>query len=404
MRMVATLRVSAGCRTVAAIANAFGLALAAVYLWCPVHRFPTARPFHGDRWYNPYASIGTSTSWRKVNLHAHSRAWSGLTNGRGSANDVLRRYQAMGYDASPVSNYQEISSASLATPASLTVYEHGFNVRKAHFLAVAPRAVDWLDYPLLQSRDEEQHRIDRLRATAGFVIMAHPTLRNAFTATELRSLTGYVAMEIGSNAARSLDAWNTALDAGRPVWGVANDDTHDAAARSETGRYWTMVATPSVESTALVSAIAAGRAYAVFGRGGYAEVGLDALTMVGDTLGVELHGAAADLALVGPHGQLLGRVEHAHGAHWVVPCDAAWVRVVVHAPATRLFLEPVLRTENGAMPQLSSAVARAPTFVRRVLALLLLLPGMVPFVTLAGAARARRAPYAFPSGAAKTIT
>lgn len=389
--MIVPPRGSAGCRMVAAIANAFGLALAAVYLWCPVHRFPAARPFHGERWYNPYAGISAATPWRKVNLHAHSRSWSGVTNGRGSANDVLRRYQAMGYDAAPVSNYQEISRASLAWPTSLAVYEHGFNLRKVHFLAVAPRSVDWLDYPLLQSRDEEQHRIDRLRATAGFVIMAHPTLRNAFTASELRSLTGYVAMEIGSNAAQSFAAWNTALDAGRPVWGVANDDSHDAAARSETGRYWTMVATPSVESTALVSAIASGRAYAVFGRGGYTDVGLDAVTMVGDTLAVQLHGEAADLGLIGPGGQLLGLIDHAHGGHWVVPCDAAWVRVVVRTRRSRLFLEPLLRSENGAVPQVSSAVARAPTLIRRMLALLLLLPAMAPFVRAGDAAREGRA-------------
>src|SRR5262249_39513613 len=52
------------------------------YLWVPVYNFPDPRPFSGPRLYNPYEAI--AEPWRRVNLHAHARAWMGITNGRQS--------------------------------------------------------------------------------------------------------------------------------------------------------------------------------------------------------------------------------------------------------------------------------------------------------------------------------
>jgi hypothetical protein len=367
-------------RVLAAGAGSLSLGLAALYLWCPVHHFPGAVPFRGRRWYNPYASITPATAWKKVNFHAHARAWYGLTNGRGSADDMLRHYRAMGYDAAPASDYQAITRAHTNDSGSLTVYEHGFNVRKVHFLAVGPRQVDWLDYPLLQGRDEEQHRIDRLHASAGLVVIAHPRLRRGISDADLRLLTGYTAIEIGSNASRGEDAWNVALDAGRPVWGVANDDTHDADSPNESGGYWSMIASPTADARGLIAALSAGQAYAVFGHDGQPDIALNALSVAGDTLFASFDGAPARLELIGPGGRLLDEARGVHHGRWVLPCDAGWVRVVARTSTTRLFLEPVLRSENGALPHVEATVARAPTLVRRTIALMLLLMAVLVWI------------------------
>jgi hypothetical protein len=367
-------------RHLAASGGTISLGLAALYLWCPVHRFPQAQPFHGARWYNPYAGVTPATNWRKVNLHSHAHAWSGLTNGRGSADDVLRRYQAMGYDAAPVSNYQTITRASSDDAGSLTVYEQGFNLRKVHFLAVGARRVDWLDYPLLQGRDEEQHRIDRLRTSAGLVIIAHPRLRRGVPDADLRVLTGYTAIEIGSNASQGEDAWNVALDAGRPVWGVANDDNHDASSPNEAGGYWSMIASSSNDGEHLVEALVAGRAYAVFGSGGQADVALTSLSVVGDTMSVAFEGAPAHLQLIGPGGRVLEETNQAHDTRWTLPCDAGWVRVVARTPTTQLSLEPLLRSDNGALPRPEASIARTATLVRRAIAIMLLFIAVLPWV------------------------
>jgi hypothetical protein len=66
---------------------------------------------------------------------------------------------------------------------------------------------------------------------------------------------------------------------------------------------------------------------------------------------------------------------------WVLPCDAAWVRVAARSPTTRLFLQPFLRSETGAMPQVTAAtVAALPTLMRRSLATVLLLLVVAPLV------------------------
>ena len=381
MSMLAQFRSSNLGRALGAIGNATLLGLAALYLWCPIHQFPAARPFHGQHWYNPYASVTAESHWWKVNLHAHTRVWLGLTAGHGSADDALARYRAMGYDAAPVSNYQAITRAHRDDAAALTVYEHGFNLLKVHFLALEPRSVDWLDYPLLQGRDEEQHRIDRLRSTAGVVIMAHPRLRHALADADLQTLTGYTAMEIGSKMGRNLDAWNVALDAGHPVWGVASDDTHDAPTPNESGSFWSMIAAPGLDGSSLASAIMAGQVYAVFGRRGRADIALRSVRLVGDTLSVALAGVPADLQLVGPGGRVLESAPGVDTVRWVLPCDAAWVRVAARTPTTRLFLQPFLRSETGALPQVAGAtVATLPTVLRRSLATILLLLVFAPLV------------------------
>jgi len=367
-------------RVFAASTGTIALLLAALYLWCPVHRFPRAQPFHGALWYNPYAAISPMASWRKVNLHVHARAWSGLTNGHGSADDVQRRYRELGYDAAPVSDYQAITRTTGGDARALVVYEQGFNLRKVHFLAVGARRVDWLDYPLLQGRDEEQHRIDRLRATAPVVILAHPRLRRGVPDADLRVITGYTAMEIGSNASQADDAWTVALDAGRPVWGVANDDTHDASAPNEAGGFWSMIASPSNDAAGLVGALVAGRVYAVFGRGGQADVALSSLAVVGDTMSVSFHGAPARLQLIGPGGRVLEEVNQAHDARWTLPCDAAWVRVIARTSTTQLSLEPLLRSENGALPRVDASVAPTPTLARRAIAIMLVFIAILPWL------------------------
>ncbi|HEX4468458.1 MAG TPA: hypothetical protein VH080_02945 [Gemmatimonadaceae bacterium] len=367
-------------RLLRASAGTVWFGLAAVYLWCPVHRFPAARPFQGRFWYNPYSAITPGSAWQKVNLHAHTRAWAGLTNGHGSADDVERRYRALGYAASPVSNYQIVTQPQGSDSSALTVYEHGFNLRKVHFLAVGPRRIDWLDYPLLQGRDEEQHRIDRLRESSALVILAHPWLRRAVAEADVRALTGYTAIEIGSTFGRSDGAWNVALDAGRPVWGVANDDAHDVDRLNDSGGFWTMIAAPSTDARHLESALLAGQAYAVFGHAGRADIALTSLSVVGDTVSVAFSGEEATLMLIGPGGRVLAEIAHGREARWTIPCDAAWVRVVARTATTKLSLEPVLRSQTGALPRLQASVATTATVVRRTMAVVLLLLALVPWI------------------------
>src|SRR5262245_44949052 len=127
-----------------------GLALvalvAAPYVWGPIYRFPEPRLFSGSSLWNPYAE--SRGSWQRANLHAHGRAWRGLTNGRQSDEAVAQRYRDLGYAVPGVSDYQKI--AAQHGVETMPLYEHGYNLGKSHQLAVGAREVEWFDFLLWQ--------------------------------------------------------------------------------------------------------------------------------------------------------------------------------------------------------------------------------------------------------------
>jgi hypothetical protein len=56
------------------------------------------------------------------------------------------------------------------------------------------------------------------------------------------------------------------------------------------------------------------------------------------------------------------------------------VRVVARTATTKLSLEPVLRSQTGALPRLHASVATTATAVRRTMAVVLLLLALVPWI------------------------
>src|SRR3954470_13978528 len=129
----------------------------APYAWGPVYRFPESFPFSGTHLWNPYESL--AGTWQRANLHAHGRAWSGLTTGEQSDEAVAQRYSELGYSVPGVSDYQHI--AAFDGVDTMPLYEHGFNAGKNHQLAIGAHAVEWFDFPLWQSISNQQYVIDR---------------------------------------------------------------------------------------------------------------------------------------------------------------------------------------------------------------------------------------------------
>ena len=182
----------------------------APYACSPVYRFDPARPFSGDGLYNPYASVPANHPWRRVQLHAHSRAWLGLTSGTQTETAVADAYRNAGYDVAPLSNYQLISATQ---PDALRVYEHGYNVGKRHQLAIGARSVMWFDLPFWQSVHHKQYVINRLAQTTDLIALAHPDALQgyAYPDEEVAQLTGYQLMEVVNGRFTDESAWDAAL-------------------------------------------------------------------------------------------------------------------------------------------------------------------------------------------------
>jgi hypothetical protein len=310
----------------------------------PAYHFPPAQPFRGEKLFNPYSR--NTTRWWKVNLHAHTRAWGGMTNGRSTPEETVSRYRAMGYDVAAISNYHQIAATKAG---ELAVYEQGYNVFKSHILVVGARRVDWWDYPLFQGPSEKQDRIDRLHGEGALVILAHPELRLGFSGRDLQRLTGYEAIEVASHFGNAEGLWDAALSAGRFSAAVGGDDSHASQDPRQTGRVWTMIMAPSVAPRDIIRGIRDGATYVVQSSvpAAHADVALKSVETSGDTIRVSVDGADATVTFIGRGGRVLSVAEHTTAAQYVLPAGEPYARAVVETSCARLILNPVVRTSGG---------------------------------------------------------
>jgi hypothetical protein len=334
------------------------------YAWAPQYRFPEPTPFSGAEWLNPYAGIGGT--WQRANLHAHGRAWNGFTNGKQTNDEIVRRYRELGYDVPGISNYQRISD--LHDPAAVPLYEHGYNIGKHHQLAIGARRVAWFDFPLWQSVSQQQYVIDRVKATAELVALAHPNSRFAYTLEDLRKLTGYDLIEVVNGPFTAEDSWDAVLSSGRAVWGVANDDTHDLTDPRRTAAAWNMIAAETANVADVISALKKGQSYSVSRTGALAASGLTTLSrveVVDGTLSVTCSGVPATFTFIGQHGAERKKVKSVRSAQYTLTAADTYVRVVVEAPQTVLYLNPVIRYNGRELAASAASVAAAATWTRR---------------------------------------
>lgn len=370
-----------------------GLVLAVLvalpYAWGPVYRFPSPAAFAGSHFLNPYA--GGRGVWQRANLHAHGRAWGGLTNGRQPDEEVVRHYQDLGYAVAGVSDYERIA-AHHGVP-TIPVYEHGYNIGKAHQLAIGARSVDWFDFILWQSTHHEQYVIDRLARTADLVALAHPSLRDAYKVEDLQKLTGYHLMEVVNGPFAIDDVWDDALSAGRVVWGLANDDTHDIDDEERTGIAWTMIDAETPSTPDVVDALHAGRSYAVARTAGTRlpmDTRLASVEVTDGRLVVSCDGEPSTFVFIGQNGSIRKTIAGATSADYRFAPDDSYIRTVIRSPRTTLYLNPVLRYDGVRAPAPLSAIDAAGTWTRRSAAGLASVLAILVW-------RRRRAPALVPS-------
>jgi hypothetical protein len=355
------------------------------YLASPVYRFPAPRPFRGPALYNPYAG-GTGT-WLLANFHSHGRAWGGLADGDQPDSAVLARYRALGYDIPGVSDYHTIDRARAADSAFIPTYEHGYSLRKAHFLALDARRIDWFDFPLLQSVDEKQYLIDRVHRSAALVSINHPSLRHAESADDLRYLTHYELLEVLNHFTTSDHEWDAALSSGHAVWALGDDDSHNVEDPGQTGVMWTLVDAPSTRRDAVLDALRAGRTIAVAGRGAVTDVAVRAVAVHGDTLRVTCAAVVHSITFIGENGRVLAHTTGVTEAAYVVQPSDAYVRTVIVTPHTTMYLNPVVRYDGAALQQ---PIAVFDGEATRILRLERLLGFVAGFVLAAALLRSRR--------------
>ena len=355
------------------------------YLFCPIYSFATPRPFSGDSIYNPYAATGKG-NWIKCNFHAHAHSWQGVTNGKGSAADIHRVYNQLGYSVHAVSNYESIDTTFQFSPSYISAYEHGYNLLKTHQLVLNAKVVCWKDYLLPQTVNNKQDIIQRIHQTDSnaFISINHPLLRNGYHASDFNHLTKYNCVEVLNPACNSSSLWDAALSAGKPVFAMSDDDTHDVDDTTITGNFCTWINVPKINPTTIINSLKTGCSYSmVIGKHINQQIWqgkaihlplLQSFVVKEDTVQVTFSLPAKEISVIGQNGSLLQQKVNTDSAFFVLRKQDPYARVVAtYNDGIQLVLNPVFRYQQSPLWQADASIKAVPTFSLRTAGSLLLL-------------------------------
>jgi hypothetical protein len=341
------------------------LVLVLPYACAPVYRFADARPFAGSAIYDPYASAAP-LAWKRANLHAHGRAWLGLTSAKQTDAEVAAAYLAHGYDVAVISDYQHIAPPSVS---SIPAYEHGYNVGKHHQLGLGATRVAWFDLPLWQGTHQKQYVINQVAAHSALVAINHPAALQgyAYGDDELAELSGYQLIEAINGRFTTESSWDAALSAGRPVWVIGDDDTHDVTQPDRFAVAWNMIGAASSAPDAIIAALRAGRAYAVLNTSDAGTQPTVTRAEVRDgVLTVATDASDAEFTFIGQAGDVKRTVDHASEASYTIAPNDTYVRTRVKTSTHTLFLNPVVRYDGRALPAPQATIDPLATWAMRL--------------------------------------
>ncbi len=346
----------------------FGLLLFQT-LWPAQYRFPAPAPFTGEEWYNPYAEF--SGKPLRVCTHTHSHAWSGLTYGTASQEDIYALYREAGYDVACITNYLEIAERPRDWEGPfLPAYEHTLSITKQHQTVIGSEDVVWFDYPLWQGVRHKQEVIDRLAASAELVILNHPNHFDSYVLADFDRLTGYDGVEIASRFAQNLGYWDRALSAGRLVFGVAADDGHDPEFGTQYCRYWIQIDSAS-SAPAIYDAFRAGKFYASACRVPERDDrnALVSCVIENGELRVVMEGLVHVFRFIGQGGKVIKEVRRQNQAALSLDGLPGYVRVEAYTGGLIQYLNPVIRFDGETLPRMKAEYRAGRTGVTRAIAI-----------------------------------
>jgi len=357
------------------------------YFFCPRFSFVESESFSGLELYNPYGTMDSS-QWVMCNFHAHSNAWRGLTNGKGTPTNISEAYDSLGYGVHLVSDYHKIDMTREYEATFIPAYEHGYNIKKVHYLVLGNPKVNWLDYPLPQLLSNKQRILNQLaQSRESVILLNHPDMRNGFESDDLKYLSGYHYIEALSPYSRTTYKWDAALSAGKPIFVAGNDDTHNVFDKRGIGNFCTWVNTPSVEKNAVLAALKNGNSFAmqipeIMGESFIEKTNriktklprLNSFRVKDGTIQLSIDRRAKEIIFTGEHGVELHRVTEAKVAFYAIKETDPYVRATItYHDGTKIFLNPVFKFTNTPFINNQPVIDRAKTNFFGFLGILIIL-------------------------------
>jgi hypothetical protein len=317
-----------------------------------IYKFGDSKKFSGDQFYNPYQDL--SDNWIKANFHAHAKAYGGVSNGTNSAEEMLAKYDTLGYDLACISNYGFVLD-SISGNKYLPVYEHGFNWMWVHQLVINEKVAKPFDYPLLQIRSNKQFMIDRLKTEDNLIVLNHPNHKKAYTTRDLKYLNNYDFIEGISEFAGSISQWDVALSSGHAVWALGNDDSHDLS-DNHIGIAWNMINVETDDNTEILESLKEGKSYATKGWLGQEMNRLKSLAVEDNIYKLKLRNIADSIILLSDNGRVVSVATNVDTISYQIKPENSYVRAEIFDTEpwndyTKIYLNPVVRTIDGEIIQ-----------------------------------------------------
>jgi hypothetical protein len=344
------------------------------YFFCPQFSFETPHPFSGNSFYNPYDSMNES-HWVKCNFHAHTNAWNGLANGKGTAADIYQVYDSLQYPVHCISDYQKINTDFINKPGYIPAYEHGYNITKTHQLVLGSTKVTWLEYLFPQTLNNKQNILNHLSADSNNVItINHPGDHYGYAASDFKYLVNYNCIEVLSRFAFSFAHWDSALSNGHPAFITGNDDVHDVFLRETEGVMCTWVNSPAVNAVAVLNALKKGRSYGmIIGKTENVLPELKSFKLTNDTISIVMSAKARQIRFIGQNGKTLASCPDTASSKYIIKSEDHYIRTTIeYDGGLKIFLNPVFRQNKDSIVRRVVQTNDIKTFIFRIIGIVLL--------------------------------
>ena len=298
-------------------------------------------------------------SWYKGNIHTHTTE----SDGDETPEKVVRWYRRHGYDFLVLSDHNHLTLLDYGSgkrrfrkPLMVPGEEVSANINEGavpiHINGIGiSRVVEPIDASGVVATI--QANVDAIIDAGGIASINHPNFKWAFDHQAIKQVTGVSLLEVfnghpsvnvyGAPGRPSNEQiWDGVLSAGRPIFGVATDDSHKyhdfSPEQSNPGRGWVMVRAFELTKDAIVEALASGEFYASTG------VTLTDLDVSKESIHLGIEEKQSDMyatTFTGQDGTALAQ-EAGTEATYRIRGDESYVRATVASSSgTRAWTQPV---------------------------------------------------------------
>lgn len=315
-----------------------------------IYNFAPPTPFAGKDIFNPYADFDPNVEWKRTSLHTHTRVEGPLNECDFTAEETYNKYIDYNYDIVGISNHNEITPHPDAKQ-DIGIYEHGYNLRNFHKLAIGAERVMRFDalFPLFAS--QAQYQLNMLSEECQVLQLNHPSRSALLDSACLTKIAGYDILELsGVDAYLENKHWDWALSAGRYSFALLNDDLHYPDRSSRFAVRCSYLGAKEATSEEIIRTLKSGCFYSVrvpdYGNGNW-EVKRDKnkalptiknIGLEGDTIYIKLSHTPEQIRVIGQNHTLLARSTNSDSMSYCMRACDPYARIVASYPDSLIIM------------------------------------------------------------------